>query len=137
MAKNVRIRLRKKEAIQKIKGDVKLHMFRAAIYLRDRVKIALNRSQPVHILPSGNIIGLNPSKPGEPPKKITGQLQASIIHDVRERGLDIIARVGSFLEKAAPLEFGSRDGKLKPRPYLRPSLIKNQKRIKQIIARGR
>lgn len=132
----IRLRFRQRDAVRQVRQTVRTNMLAAAVFYRDRVKEKLNVGQPVRTLPGGGIVGLNPSDPGEPPRKITGQLQASIFADVREGPNEIIGVVGSPLVKAAPLEFGTRDGRLKPRPFFRPALIENQRRIIRIIARG-
>lgn len=68
------------------------------------------------------------SSPGQPPAPDTGQLRNSIQMEVEEaRG---VVRVGTNLEYAAPLEFGtSTAGKdhnvvIAPRPHARPALAK-------------
>ncbi len=57
------------------------------------------------------------SKPGEPPRKRTGELRASIGHAPREGGR--IQRVGSSTAKSRHLEWGT--SKMKARPSLRPT----------------
>ena len=107
----------------------------ATIFVRDEVKKKLNRGQPTSVLRSGSIIGLDPSKPGEPPKKITAQLQNSIRTKVIRRKNAIIGLIGTNLKKGKWLEFGT--SQMKPRPYLRPTLSENRKKIGRVIARGR
>jgi len=42
----------------------------------------------------GNVDGKNPSKPGEPPKTVTGTLRANIGHDVKVTPDEVIGMVG-------------------------------------------
>jgi len=67
--------------------------------------------------PGADIIRI--SRPGEPPRKRTGQLRASIqAEPIGTTGL--LYRVGSHLKKARWLELGTV--KMKPRPFLRSTL---------------
>lgn len=136
MAKGWRLKLNRKNVVNKTREQVIKNMQTATVFVRDEVKKKLNRGQPTRITPSGGIIGLDPSLPGEPPKKITGQLQNSITTQVVVEGNTVHGLVGSTLEKAAPLEFGNKDGTLKPRPYLRPTIMENRDKINQILAGG-
>src|SRR5690606_28863132 len=104
------------------------------IYLRDKIKLKLNRGQPTRTTPGGYIIGLDPSKPGEPPKKITGQLQNSMAGNVVEEPNEIRGEVGSSLEKAEYLETGT--SKMKARPYMRPTMMEEKDKLVQIVAKG-
>jgi len=133
---DVRLQINKELVVSKTRGEVVKNMRTATVFLRDRVKEKLNRGQPTRTLKSGHIIGLDPSLPGEPPKKITGQLQRSISTAVVLRAGEVVGQVGSSLKKAAALEFGNSKGTLKPRPYLRPALAENGVVITKIIAQG-
>ncbi|ADU50168.1 hypothetical protein Tmar_0043 [Thermaerobacter marianensis DSM 12885] len=42
----------------------------------------------------GNVDGKNPSKPGEPPKTVTGTLRANIGHDVAVTPSEVIGMIG-------------------------------------------
>lgn len=70
-----------------------------------------------------------PSKPGEPPHIDTGGLRKSIFWELLEDGLSV--RVGTTVDYGLFLEEGT--SKMAPRPYLRPSLIEMQARIKAIL----
>jgi HK97 gp10 family phage protein len=50
----------------------------------------------------------------------TGRLRASITHEVSVRGRDVTGRVGTNVEYARYVEFGTR--RMRARPYLRPAL---------------
>lgn len=80
-----------------------------------------------------------PSPPGQPPHKQSGDLVKSI---ARQR-VGNEERVGSNLPYARRLELGFRGADIlgrmynqPPRPYLRPTVIKNQKKIARIILTG-
>ena len=136
MAKTVVIRFDKRKFLRLTAAELKANMAVATVFVRDRVKEKLNRGQPTRTTPGGTIIGLDPSKPGEPPKKVTSQLQNSIRQKVVTRPGEVIGLIGTDLKKAAALEFGNRSGTLKPRPYFRPVLSEQRGRIARIIAKG-
>lgn len=69
------------------------------------------------------------SLPGEPPRRRTGILRASVINESTEGGL--VQRVGSPLEYAFWLEFGTVN--MEPRPWLRPGLRMNAERLGDIV----
>ena len=133
--RGVRFNLRPKRFMKTVGDEIEQNMRVATVFVRDKVKRKLNRGQPTRTLLSGSIIGLDPSLPGESPKKITSQLQNSIRTKVI-RGKDrIIGLVGTNLKKGRWLEFGT--SKMKPRPYLRPTLSENKRKIGRVVARGR
>jgi hypothetical protein len=69
------------------------------------------------------------SAPGEPPRKRLGTLRASIANEARENGM--VQRVGSSVPYSLDLELGN--SRLKPRPYLRPTLRSNTGKLNDII----
>lgn len=116
-------------------GDrLEKNMAVTTIFVRDKVKRKLNRGQPTRTFRSGSIIGLDPSRPGEPPKKITGQLQNSIRTKVIRSKRAIIGLVGTNLKKGRWLEFGT--SKMKPRPFLRSTVSENRRKIGRVVAHG-
>ena len=72
------------------------------------------------------------SKPGEPPRKQTGRLRASVTHEIDEKKMT--ARVGTNLLYGKALELGTRKG-LKPRPWLRRALYEMQGKVSELLAR--
>ena len=65
-------------------------------------------------------LGSGGSSPGQPPGRVTGNLQSRTFKRVEHRpGIDIVV-VGNDAEYASALEFGTRT--MAPRPYLRPAL---------------
>lgn len=88
-----------------------------------------------------------PSAAGFPPNVDTGSLRASITGIVEKKKLKIIGFVGSHLGKLAAkadvgtdleygvyLELGTR--KMQPRPYLRPALQRNGRKILEIFKKA-
>lgn len=58
--------------------------------------------------------GKYPSKPGEYPRKVTGNLQKSVTYEVDKEQLQ--GRVGTELDYGSYLELGTKN--MKPRPWL-------------------
>lgn len=86
-----------------------------------------NKSTPHH-----------PSMPGNPPAPDTGNLRNSIRYEVHgETSKEVYGIVGST-QKDPPygtyLEYGTSDGKIAPRPWLRPAMRKNNEFIRNTIA---
>ena len=69
------------------------------------------------------------SAPGDPPAPDTGALRGSITHEFVD---DSTVHVGSPLEYAAPLEFGTLH--IAPRPFMRVAIAKVRKRFSPTIA---
>lgn len=81
--------------------------------------------------------GHSPSNAGDYPAIDTGTLRRSISFEVEEKGDAVIGKVGSTIRNPAYplfLEYGT--SKMKPRPWLRPSLIKNLDWIKERIEKA-
>jgi len=76
------------------------------------------RAEAHRSISAGSISGKNhvPSKPGQPPMRDTGNLQAHIETSQPE---PFVAQVTSSAAYAAPLEFGT--SKMAARPYMRPA----------------
>ena len=73
------------------------------------------------------------SKPGEPPRRRRGILRSSIGHAPRLEGM--VQRVGSGVAYARHLEWGTTTGRLKARPFFRPTLRRMVGQLTAIIAR--
>lgn len=71
------------------------------------------------------------SAPGEAPAVLTGQLRNSIKYRIQGRGLKIQGIVGSPLEKAPWLEFGT--SKMAARPFLKNTYNHESSNIKRIL----
>jgi HK97 gp10 family phage protein len=110
-----------------------------AIAYEGDVKRALSKPGPMKSKPTrGQRARLTNAKeqrraslPGEPPRRRTGALRASIGHASREGGR--IQRVGSSMPYSRPLEWGT--ARMKPRPFFRPTLRRNIKRYTDIYLR--
>lgn len=69
------------------------------------------------------------SAPGESPASDTGTLVRSITHDVSEQEFEVALHASA--DYAGHLELGTRN--MEERPFLRPALIKNTKKITDIF----
>ncbi len=61
----------------------------------------------------------------------TGRLQQSITHEIEKKPKEIIGRVGTNVEYAVYVEYGT--SVMSAQPFLRPSLKKNLGKIRQIL----
>lgn len=73
-----------------------------------------------------------PSAPGESPHKRTGTLGRSMQVDL-SRIKNLVVRVGSHLKYSRYLEFGT--SKMRARPWLRPAVHQNRRRLSRIMAK--
>jgi HK97 gp10 family phage protein len=74
------------------------------------------------------------SAPGEPPAVRTGRLRNSIKYVIVGGGLRLLGRVGTSLDYAPHLEFGTRN--MAPRPFLMPTYEKERLKLKRILGGG-
>lgn len=106
----------------------------AVVFLRSETVKGLNRTQPV-IRSGRGKRGLNPSKPGEFPKRVSDTLRNSITTEVKKDNDKIVGRYGTNVKDyPLALEFGTRRG-LKARPFLRPPFFDNQDVLKKILVK--
>jgi HK97 gp10 family phage protein len=91
------------------------------------------RADAVHSITEGSVSGQGhvPSKPGEPPKADTHQLDTSIITEPLPAG-QAGYRVSANAPHAAALEFGT--SKMAERPYMRPAAARSRPYILQLVA---
>lgn len=118
---------------REIRARVSRNMDMATLYLKGQVQRSINR---------GNATGADPSKPGEPPKKVSARLFQSIATDKRESPMEITGLVGTNVEYARRLELGfvgtdsaGRTIDQAPRPFLRPALTASLTAIGRVLAR--
>lgn len=71
------------------------------------------------------------SAPGQPPAVDTGRLRASYTHEVGEDARGPYVDIGTNVEYAPFLEFGTRH--IAPRPHLRPAVEQETQRIATLI----
>lgn len=79
----------------------------------------------------------HPSMPENPPAVDSGKLRESIRYEVHGEGKEVYGIVGSSqLEEnyAVWMEYGTKDGRIAPRPWLRPAMTKNNDWIRKSIA---
>jgi len=126
-----RVVWRGRQFFKKTKAEQAIRMGRAVLFVQGQTKQLLNRSQPLKRLSSGIRVGLDPSKPGEPPKRVEGSLLKSITTQVEITSKRIIGRVGTNIEYARFLELGTT--RIRQRPFLRPALKRSKPAIKKIL----
>lgn len=124
------------EFIEGLKAQLGINLEKAAIYLKEKVKMALNEPQAYERYVGENGVyytGLGPSTPGNPPKKITGFLQRSIAHEMSDDKLS--AFVGTGVVYGLYLETGTV--KMAARPFLSSTLLTERATVDQIIRTGK
>jgi HK97 gp10 family phage protein len=89
------------------------------------------RAEAYGSISRGSVSGKNhvPSRPGEPPNRDTGVLQANI---ETTNPQPLVAHVTSSARYAAALEFGT--SKMAARPYMRPARDKEMPKIQRMFA---
>lgn len=129
----------------RLEGNMKL----ACVYVEGKVIKKLQRGQPtISINPKKGgepyRVGLDPSQPGEPPKKVTGLLADSVTYKVVRSTSQIIGYVGVNTIYARRLEqgfvgtdAGGRSVNQLPRPYLRVTVIEERGPVVTILQKGR
>lgn len=120
-------------SLDKIEADFKKNLQKAALFVKGKIKEKINRSQNyVRTKGPGGVYyhGQDPSLPGEPPKRVTGQLVRSIATQQAPDGMNWL--VGTNLAYGLYLEFGT--SKMAARPWLRSTLEENKEAILNIIS---
>lgn len=139
--------------VRALTGDISAileqNMKQAAAFVAGEVIFKLQVRQPVRLVypRDGSApyqVGLNPSKPGEPPHKISGKLVDSVTSQVVRTGGKIIGLVGTNTPYGRRLELGffgtdesGRTFAQEPRPHLRVTVFENADKIRTIIAKGK
>ena len=100
----------------------------ASEFARNRLveKLGGTRSGRTYTVP-GTSVTYTASAPGEAPASRTGQLRGSIEYEIATDN----AYIGTPLEYGLHLEKGTLN--MAPRPWLKPTLIENQKEIQDIL----
>jgi len=134
MAKGLRIKWNDAKVFKGTKDDIESRMGQAVQFLRNEVVKSINTSQITKTGKSGARVGLDPSKPGDPPKRIEGDLVKSISTDIDSSPTKIVGRYGSTQnKKALALEFGT--SRMAARPFIRPPLLKNRNKVKRMLTK--
>jgi len=103
----------------------------ALLFVRE-VKIELSKTGTGKHYRRGRKVHIA-SAPGQPPAVDTGQLRASITHLVEREFRAWIGRVGTNLEKAAPLEFGT--SRMAARPFMLTTLTRIRPQLIRLFER--
>jgi len=75
------------------------------------------------------------SAPGEAPASLTGELRQSVGITAHIQGGKMTAEIGTKLDKGLYLEYGTHDGHIKARPWLKPSFDRSLDAVKAILSR--
>lgn len=105
----------------------------AGRYSVKQIRKKLNVRQPVVRTARGELRGLDPSLPGEPPKRVTGRLRRSVYAVGFPTSKYITLRVGATAPYTSTLE---PPGRLN-RPFLLSTLMERRRSIQRILARGK
>ncbi len=134
------------EAIERISAELRRRLSAAALTVAGRAKVLLSvagtgvrsKSGQVEPTPSGSrakrIYGAFPSRPGEPPRKQTGRLRASVAWELAVTAAGkATARVGTNVLYGKFLELGT--SRMLPRPWLRRALAETRGQVLAIFHR--
>ncbi|MEM7211428.1 MAG: hypothetical protein AAF479_05940 [Pseudomonadota bacterium] len=120
------------DVIIQARNKVARGMNRAVQFAVGVAKVKVNR---------GNARGNNPSRPGEPPKKVSALLFSSIVGEVEVFGDTVTGRYGTNVVYGRRLELGyfgadsaGRVFNQAPRPFLRPILREKARTLFKLIA---
>lgn len=103
--------------------------------LRDYIRVKLSRSQPVRRRVSEKgvtKVGLDPSRPGEYPKKVTAHLRNTVQSEYDPSRK--VARVGTNTKYGKYLELGTR--KMARRPWLSRAVRESRGLIQRVLSGG-
>lgn len=115
------------KAIKKLEGQA---IARATRLVEATAKKSLAKEGSFMESMRGNVSHWS-SQPGDPPATDTGILIGGITHNVKKERGQWIGRVFSGAKYSAWLEFGTKN--MAARPFMRPALINNRKKIRGLI----
>lgn len=78
----------------------------------------------------------HPSMPGNPPAPDSGDLRRSIRYEIHKTENEVIGIVGSTQKDpdyAVWMEYGTKDGRIAHRPWLRPAMMNNNDFIRSTL----
>jgi len=93
---------------------------RAVVHLHTRLLERLNVPNTGTRGRRGGTVYRNPSRPGEPPRKITGWLQRNVVYELDVGGLKARVGLAANATYGAYLELGTH--RVRPRPWLLSTL---------------
>lgn len=119
----VTVKFHIKEAQTAIEGSAQKMMHKAVNEVRNTTLETLSgkRTGRTYFVP-GTKRTYTASAPGEPPAQATGRLRQSVKGVVKGMAGTVTGQVGSVMEYAPCLEYGTK--KMAARPWLRPSFEK-------------
>ncbi len=122
------------DASRMLSETMRERMLEAAILVRNNTVEALSgsRSGRVYRVP-GTSVTYVASAPGEPPAVQLGDLRKSVKFGVEVEDGSVVGFVGSELDKAPMLEYGTRN--MAARPWLRPSFEGSLDAVRDIFGR--
>ena len=124
------------EIMKKIDSTAKGRMLEAVMEVRNKTLVTLsgNRTGRTYYVP-GTKRTYTASSPGQPPAVATGELRQSIKGVVESEGKQIVGRVGTDKIQGLVLEFGTHDGRILARPWLKKSFDESNAKVKEIFMR--
>jgi phage gpG-like protein len=136
------------EVMRAAMRQLSINADRVGMMLDGAVVRSLSKGQPVKRVGKdrkARLVGLQPSRPGEPPRLLHGLLRNSIAYRKEIHPREVEVYIGANTKYARALEYGNPKKNLKARPYLRPAIENNRdKAIKRLVkgvfpknARGR
>ena len=136
MGLDFKLKFHTKEVVAAIESTATQRVLEAVNVVRGQALETLSgsRSGRTYRVP-GSRRTYTASAPGEPPASRLGELRQSVKIALKTAGRKIIGMVGTALEYGKVLEFGTRDGRIAPRPWLRISFEKAQPKVKAIFSR--
>jgi len=126
------------EAMRLIRTEAANRLEGAGMFVRGKARENISRAQPTRLAHSRATgesyrVGLDPSAPGEFPKKVSGRLRLGVAYEVDRERLE--ARVGTNVPWGKWLELGTR--LMAPRPWLLKTILENVGTLKQKFGIGR
>jgi HK97 gp10 family phage protein len=114
----------------KIRAEMGRRIRAASIIVQNRAKVLLSTAGTGKV--KGKRVGpVAHSAPGEPPRKQTGTLRASVTYEIDDARM--AGRVGTNIRYGRHLELGT--SKMAARPWLRRALAESRSHIEAIFAR--
>ena len=122
---------------RKVVDVVSRNMEAACIHAQGEIVDIISRPRPKARV-GGIMKGLDPSKPGEPPKIVTSLLHGTISYGVKKsiRGVQGFVGVLQGLSDKYGFFLEMGTSKMEPRPFVRRVVIGDRKKIMKIIATG-